>query len=76
MHNLGNFPVSSHKKQSKRLNAGYTKQPDSSAFKNATSHTEDDLSILCVVSNCSREQCVPKLGPANFLVTNKLKCPL
>lgn len=44
-------------------------------YKNTTSSSEDDLSILCMVSNCSREHFVSAPGPANFSVTNKLKCP-
>ena len=74
MYRLGNFPLSSKKKRQNRDYSALTALR-SQNYKNATSSTEDDLSILCMVSNCSREHFVGVLGPANFSVTNKLKCP-
>lgn len=74
MYRLGNFPLSSKEKRQNRDYSALTALR-SQNYKNATSSTEDDLSILCMVSNCSREHFVGVLGPANFSATNKLKCP-
>lgn len=43
----------------KRQNSDYSALTalGSQNYKNATSSTEDDLRILCIVSNCSRKQC-------------------
>lgn len=73
MYSLGSFQFSSKKKWQNR---DYSAVPTlrSQNYKNATSSTEDDLSLLMWI-NCSREHFAGVLGLASFLITNKLKRP-
>lgn len=74
MYSLGSFPFSSKKKQQNRDYSAVSALR-SQNYKNATSSTEDDLSLLCIGINCSREHFAGVLGPASFLIANKLNRP-